>query len=89
MSAWRTLFRIFWALKWPLLAELLVVIFWMVVLENAVGLIQREVFDQLTGEALVAQVVGEGGVYGYQVRPLAGDGVSLNIRSNHQYLARL
>ena len=53
MSAWRSLLRIFWALKWPLLAELLAVIFWMVVLENAVGLIQREVFDQLTGEASV------------------------------------
>lgn len=53
MSAWRSLLRISWALKWPLLAELLAVIFWMVVLENAVGLIQREVFDQLTGEASV------------------------------------
>ena len=53
MSAWRSLLRIFWALKWPLLAELLAVIFWMVVLENAVGLIQREIFDQLTGEASV------------------------------------
>ena len=53
MSTWRSLLRIFWALKWPLLAELLAVIFWMVVLENAVGLIQREVFDQLTGEASV------------------------------------
>ncbi len=53
MSAWRSLLRIFWALKWPLLAELLAVISWMVVLENAVGLIQREVFDQLTGEASV------------------------------------
>ena len=53
MSAWRSLLRIFWAFKWPLLAELLAVIFWMVVLENAVGLIQREVFDQLTGEASV------------------------------------
>jgi len=53
MSAWRSLLRIFWALKWPLLVELLAVIFWMVVLENAVGLIQREVFDQLTGEASV------------------------------------
>ena len=53
MSAWRTLLRIFWALKWPLLAELLMVVFWMVVLENAVGLIQREIFDQLTGEASV------------------------------------
>ena len=54
MSTWRSLLRIFWALKWPLLAELLAVIFWMVVLENAVGLIQREIFDQLTGEASVA-----------------------------------
>ncbi len=54
MSTWRSLLRIFWALKWPLLAELLAVIFWMVVLENAVGLIQREVFDQLTGEASVS-----------------------------------
>ena len=53
MSTWRSLLRIFWALKWPLLAELLAVIFWMVVLENAVGLIQREIFDQLTGEASV------------------------------------
>ena len=53
MSAWRSLLRIFWALKWPLLAELIAVIFWMVVLENAVGLIQREIFDQLTGEASV------------------------------------
>ena len=53
MSAWRSLLRIFWALKWPLLGELLMVVLWMVVLENAVGLIQREVFDQLTGEASV------------------------------------
>ncbi len=53
MSAWRYLLRIFWALKWPMLAELLLVVFWMVVLENAVGLAQREIFDQLTGEASV------------------------------------
>ena len=53
MSAWHSLLRVFWALKWPLLAELLLVVFWMVVLENAVGLIQREVFNQLTGEASV------------------------------------
>ena len=53
MSAWHSLLRVFWALKWPLLAELLMVVFWMVVLENAVGLIQREVFNQLTGEASV------------------------------------
>ena len=45
MSAWHSLLRVFWALKWPLLAELLLVVFWMVVLENAVGLIQREVFS--------------------------------------------
>ena len=54
MSAWRSLLRIAWALKWPLLAELVLVVFWLVVLENAIGLIQREVFDQLTGEASVA-----------------------------------
>ena len=54
MSVWRSLLHIFWALKWPLLSELLMVVFWMVVLETAVGLIQREVFDQLTGEASVA-----------------------------------
>ena len=54
MSTWRYLLRVFWALKWPLLGELLVVVFWMVVLENAVGLIQREIFDQLTGEAHVS-----------------------------------
>ena len=53
MSAWRSLLHIFWALKWPMLSELLMVVFWLVVLENAVGLIQREVFDQLTGEASV------------------------------------
>ena len=53
MSAWRSLLRIFWALKWPLLGELLMVVFWMVVLENIVGLVQREIFDQLTGEASV------------------------------------
>ena len=53
MSAWRSLLHIFWALKWPMLGELLMVVFWLVVLENAVGLIQREVFDQLTGEASV------------------------------------
>ena len=29
MSAWRSLLRIFWALKWPLLGELLMVVFWM------------------------------------------------------------
>ena len=54
MSTWRYLLRIFWALKWPLLLELLMVVFWMVVLENAVGLIQREIFDQLTGDAHVS-----------------------------------
>ena len=54
MSTWRYLLRVFWALKWPLLGELLMVVFWMVVLENAVGLIQREIFDQLTGDANVA-----------------------------------
>ena len=59
MSAWRSLLRISWALKWPLLAELLIVVFWMVVLENAYGLIQREIFDQLTGEASVALGIWE------------------------------
>ena len=59
MSVWRSLLHIFWALKWPLLGELLMVVFWMVVLENAVGLIQREIFDQLTGEASVALGIWE------------------------------
>ena len=54
MSTWRYLLQVFGALKWPLLGELLMVVFWMVVLENAVGLIQREVFDQLTGDAHVS-----------------------------------
>ena len=54
MSTWRSLLRIFWALKWPLLGELLMVVFWMVFVENAVGLIEREIFDQLTGEASVS-----------------------------------
>ena len=54
MSTWRYLLRISWILKWPLLGDLLVFVFWMVVLQNAVGLIQREVFDQLTGEAHVS-----------------------------------
>ena len=54
MSTWRYLLRVFWALKWPLLGELLIVVFWMVVLSNVVGLIQREIFDQLTGEASVS-----------------------------------
>ncbi len=59
MSAWRSLLRIFWALKWPMLAELAAVVFWLVVLENAIGLIQREVFDQLTGEASVGLGIWE------------------------------
>ena len=59
MSAWRSLLRIFWALKWPMLGELLTVVFWLVVLENAIGLIQREVFDQLTGEASVGLGIWE------------------------------
>ena len=54
MSTWNSLLRIFWVLKWPLLGEMLMVIFWMVVLQNAVGLIQREIFEQLTGEASVS-----------------------------------
>ena len=54
MSTWNSLLRIFWALKWPLLGEMLMVVFWMVVLQNAVGLIQREIFDQLTGDASVS-----------------------------------
>ncbi len=53
MSGWRSLLRISWALKWPLLTELLLLVFWLVVLENGVALIQREIFDQLTGEASV------------------------------------
>ena len=59
MSAWHSLLRIFWALKWPMLGELLMVVFWLVVLENAIGLIQREVFDQLTGEASVGLGIWE------------------------------
>ena len=59
MSAWRYLLHIFWALKWPLLSELLMIVFWMVVLENAIGLIQREIFDQLTGEASVSLGIWE------------------------------
>ena len=54
MSTWRALLRVSWVLKWPLLVDLLAIMFWMVVLENAVGLIQREVFDQLAGEAHVS-----------------------------------
>ena len=59
MSAWRYLVRIAWALKWPLLGELLMVVFWLVVLENTFGLIQREIFDQLTGEASVSLGIWE------------------------------
>ena len=59
MSVWRSLLHIFWALKWPMLGELLMVVFWLVVLENAIGLIQREVFDQLTGEASVGLGIWE------------------------------
>ena len=59
MSAWHSLLRIFWALKWPMLGELVMVVFWLVVLENAIGLIQREVFDQLTGEASVGLGIWE------------------------------
>ena len=59
MSVWRSLLHIFWALKWPMLGELLMVAFWLVVLENAIGLIQREVFDQLTGEASVGLGIWE------------------------------
>ena len=59
MSAWRSLLRIFWVLKWPMLGELVMVVFWLVVLENAIGLIQREVFDQLTGEASVGLGIWE------------------------------
>ena len=59
MSAWHSLLRVFWTLKWPMLGELLMVVFWLVVLENAVGLIQREVFDQLTGEASVGLGIWE------------------------------
>jgi ATP-binding cassette subfamily B protein len=54
MSTWRYLLRISWILKWPLLGDMLIFVFWMVVLQNAVGLIQREVFDQLTGGAHVS-----------------------------------
>ena len=59
MSAWHSLLRIFWVLKWPMLTELVAVVFWLVVLENAIGLIQREVFDQLTGEASVGLGIWE------------------------------
>ena len=34
MSAWRSLLRIFWTLKWPMLTALVAVVFWLVVLEN-------------------------------------------------------
>ena len=54
MSTWRCLVRVFGALKWPFLGELLMVVFWLVVLENTVGLIQREIFNQLTGDAQVS-----------------------------------
>ena len=54
MSTWRYLWAIFWTYKGQLIADLVPVVLWMVVLENLTALIQREIFNQLTGNAQVS-----------------------------------
>ena len=54
MSTWRYLWPVFWNYKWQLLVDLGQVLLWLVVLENLVALIHREIFNQLTGNAQVS-----------------------------------
>jgi ATP-binding cassette subfamily B protein len=53
MSTWRLLLPIFWSYKKTILLEAMLVLVMVVVLENAVALIQRQIFDELTHDAHV------------------------------------
>ena len=54
MRTWQYLIRAAWVYKWPLLADFTLHVFGFAVLANLMGLIQREVFDQLTGDSQAA-----------------------------------
>ena len=59
MSTWRYLWAAFWIYKWQFIVDLAQVVLWMVVMENLAALIQREIFNQLTGDAQVSLGVYE------------------------------
>ena len=54
MSTWHYLWAAFWIYKWHFIVDLVSVLLWMVVMENLAALIQREIFNQLTGDAQVS-----------------------------------
>ena len=51
MSTWQYLLRAAWVYKWILLADLALHVIGFGVLVNVMGLIQREIFNQLTGDS--------------------------------------
>jgi ATP-binding cassette subfamily B protein len=54
LSTWHYLWAAFWIYKWHFIVDLVSVLLWMVVMENLAALIQREIFNQLTGDAQVS-----------------------------------
>jgi len=59
LSTWRYLVAIVWIYKWPLLLDLIGALLALAVAEQAVALVQREVFDSLTGDARLSFTVWE------------------------------
>ena len=59
MRTWQYLWALFRINKWMLLLDLSNIILGMVVLEHVVGLVQREIFNNLTGDAQVSLGVWE------------------------------
>ena len=54
MKTWKYLWALFQTNKWMLTLELVVVVLWFTVLEHVVALTQREIFNNLTGDAQVS-----------------------------------
>ncbi len=59
MSTWRYLVGIVWIFKWPLLLDLVNLLIGLSLAEQAIALIQREIFDSLTGDARLSFTVWE------------------------------
>ena len=51
MKTWRFVWRLFLFNKWTLVLQVVTAIVATVAVEHAVALVQREVFDTLTGDA--------------------------------------
>ena len=58
MKTWRFIWRLFLFKKWTLMLQVGTAVVAMVAIEHTVALVQREVFDTLTGDAATSVGVG-------------------------------